>query len=155
MYVNIAHFYLHCTGKTRARKSGGHLHALSRKGISGRVRQPRRGRARAARLDAEIKKKQADNSSLAMELERAKQELQETRTEVARLESAEKGDSAATTIQSAARARKARIELERRKLAVIQQQEQIAQREAELVEKQEGKYIFPHYSKFITLTFFF
>ena len=89
-----------------------------------------------------------------MELERAKQELQETRTEVARLESVEKGDSAATTIQSAARARKARIELERRKLAVIQQQEQIAQREVELVEKQEGKYIFFHCSKFIKLTLF-
>ena len=127
------------TGKTRARKSGGELHTLSRKGIGGRIRKPRRGRARAARLDAEIRKKQADNTSLAKELDIAKQELEETRAEVARLESAEKGDSAATTIQSAARARKARIEVERRKLAIIQRQQEIAQREAELLKKQEGK----------------
>ena len=76
---------------------------------------------------------------MAKELDIAKQELEETRAEVARLESAEKGDSAATTIQSAAGARKARIEVERRKLAIIQRQQEIAQREAELLKKQEGK----------------
>ena len=124
-------------GKTRARKSGGELVELTRRETSARARAPRTGRARAARLDAEIKKKQEINMSLADELERARQDLKATEAEVASLESAEKGDVAATTIQSAARARRARVELERRRLAMIQQQQEIAQREAELIARQE------------------
>ena len=108
-------------GKTRSRKSGGLLVSLNRQETGSRTRAPRTGRSRAARLDAEIKAKQTHNQTLADELQRAKDELKATEEEVARLDRAEKGDVAATTIQSAARARRARVEVERRKLALIQQ----------------------------------
>jgi hypothetical protein len=124
-------------GKTRSRKSGGLLVSLNRQETGSRTRAPRTGRSRAARLDAEIKAKQTHNQTLADELQRAKDELKATEEEVARLDRAEKGDVAATTIQSAARARRARVEVERRKLALIQQQQEVAQREAELIARQE------------------
>ena len=86
-------------GKTRSRKSGGLLVSLNREETNPRKRAPRTGRSRAARLDAEIKAKQMHNQTLADELQRAKDELKATEEEVARLDRAEKGDVAATTIQ--------------------------------------------------------
>ena len=69
---------------------------------------------------------------LSDELERAKQELAEVEAQVLRLEKEEKQDAAATTIQSGARMRRAKLEVERQKLAMIQQQQEVERREQEL-----------------------
>ena len=79
---------------------------------------------------------------LSDELERAKQELAEVEAQVLRLEKEEKQDAAATTIQSGARMRRAKLEVERQKLALIQQQQEVERREQELnahTETMKGK----------------
>ena len=79
---------------------------------------------------------------LSDELERAKQELAEVEAQVLRLEKEEKQDAAATTIQSGARMRRAKLEVERQKLAMIQQQQEVERREQELnahTETMKGK----------------
>ena len=119
---------------------GGEIYITKRKFVAGRVVPPRRGRARSSRLDAQIKAKQVENDSLALELQIAQQKLKEAQAEVGRLESAEKGDIAAITIQSAARSRKAKIEVERRKLEIARQQQEIEKRQFALAKKQDGKY---------------
>ena len=127
-------------GKARARKSGGKMHPLNRKGITGRVRPPRRGQSRSARLDAEIKAMNIENTSLASELQSAKDTLAEAMADISKLETTEKGNVAATKIQSVARSRKAQIELQRRKLQIVKQQQEIEKRALMLAKRQEGEY---------------
>ena len=119
-------------GKKRALRDGGQLTPLGRKGTRGRTNKPRTGRARAARLDVEIKRGHAESVRLSDELETAKKELAEVEAQVVRLEREEMADGAATTIQSQARARRARLEVERKRLEVIQQQQEVERREKEL-----------------------
>ena len=119
---------------------GGEIYATKRKTVAGRTVPPRRGQSRSSRLDAQIKAKKVENDSLALELQIARQKLKEAQVEVGRLESAEKGDIAAITIQSAARSRKAKIEVERRKLEIARQQQEIEKRQFALAKKQDGKY---------------
>ena len=119
-------------GKKRALREGGQLTPLQRKGTRGRTNKPRTGRARAARLDVEIKRGHAESVRLSDELERAKKELSEVEAAVTRLEKEEMQDSAATTIQSGARGRRARLEVERKRLEMIQQQQEVERREKEL-----------------------
>jgi hypothetical protein len=129
-------------GKKRALREGGQLTPLQRKGTRGRTNKPRTGRARAARLDVEIKRGHAETVRLSDELEHAKKELAEIEAAVNSLEKEEKQDSAATTIQAGARARRARLEVERKRLALIQQQQEVERREKELnahAEEMRGK----------------
>ncbi len=121
-------------GKKRALRDGGSLTPLSRKQTRGRTNKPRTGRARAARLDMDIKRGHAAGIELADELETAKKELAALESEVKKLEHAEAAESAATTIQAGARGRRARLEVERKRLALIQQQREVERREKELKE---------------------
>ena len=121
-------------GKKRALRDGGSLTPLSRKQTRGRTNKPRTGRARAARLDMDIKRGHAAGIELADELESAKKELAALEAEVKKMEDAEAAESAATTIQAGARGRRARLEVERKRLKLIQQQQEVERREKELAE---------------------
>lgn len=69
-------------GHLRAKKEGGRLQPLSRRGVGGKKTITRKPRSRAARMDMDIRKARQENVRLQQEIERLKSELEKDEAEV-------------------------------------------------------------------------
>ena len=121
-------------GHVRARKEGGRLVPLSRKGVDQKRKGPTK-RARGARMDMDIKRGKQENDRLGQELEDLRNDLLREQLEVGRLEEAELDEHAATAIQGAVRGRKARLTVEQRKQSLALQSMEVEKREVELEQR--------------------
>ena len=69
-------------GHLRAKKEGGRLKPLTRRGIGGKKMVTRKPRSRAARMDMDIRKAKQENVRLQQEIARLKGELEKDEAEV-------------------------------------------------------------------------
>lgn len=122
-------------GHLRARKEGGLLTPLTRRGTGGKRALTHKHRSRTARMDMDIRKAKLENERLASEVERLKLELAQEEADLEAIMGQTSADDAARQIQASFRGKQGRDAVRARREALVRQKEELVLKEQELVHR--------------------